>query len=206
MGLPDGSDGSCRALHIHHDGRQSAWRWPRSLHVRGNPFHQFLSDPACHRIFTAQEFSRSQANDDSLLRRNCSPGVCPPDGVSPTNLSIHTPSLPFLYLLRQHSACVANAGLGPHSRPSGPCSRHRLGYTSDLFVPQLFPLLLETVERPHPPVGHRLGKVEVLPASGVPGNFCTSGDETNWYETSLEWHEGRSIQLCARKRRVWDMP
>jgi phospholipase C len=27
---------------------------------------------------------------------------------------------------------------------------------------------------------------------GVPGKFCTSGDETNWYERSLGWHEGRS--------------
>jgi putative alpha-1,2-mannosidase len=25
-----------------------------------------------------------------------------------------------------------------------------------------------------------------------PGEFCTSGNETNWYERSLEWHGGRS--------------
>ena len=28
--------------------------------------------------------------------------------------------------------------------------------------------------------------------SGVPGDFCTSVKETNWYERSLEWHEERS--------------
>jgi hypothetical protein len=28
--------------------------------------------------------------------------------------------------------------------------------------------------------------------SGVPGDFCTSVNETNWYERSLEWHEERS--------------
>jgi PAS domain S-box-containing protein len=28
---------------------------------------------------------------------------------------------------------------------------------------------------------------------GVPGEFCTSGCETNWYERSLEWPRGRSI-------------
>ena len=27
---------------------------------------------------------------------------------------------------------------------------------------------------------------------GVPGGFCTSFNETNWYERSLEWHEERS--------------
>jgi hypothetical protein len=27
---------------------------------------------------------------------------------------------------------------------------------------------------------------------GVPGEFCTSGNETNWYERSLEWREERS--------------
>jgi NAD(P)-dependent dehydrogenase (short-subunit alcohol dehydrogenase family) len=30
---------------------------------------------------------------------------------------------------------------------------------------------------------------------GVPGEFCTSECETNWYERSLEWREGRSILL-----------
>jgi hypothetical protein len=30
---------------------------------------------------------------------------------------------------------------------------------------------------------------------GMPGSFCTSVDETNWYERSLEWHEERSIRL-----------
>jgi hypothetical protein len=27
---------------------------------------------------------------------------------------------------------------------------------------------------------------------GMPGKFCTSECETNWYERSLEWREGRS--------------
>lgn len=26
------------------------------------------------------------------------------------------------------------------------------------------------------------------------GGFCTRVNETNWYERSLGWHEGRSIQ------------
>ena len=30
---------------------------------------------------------------------------------------------------------------------------------------------------------------------GVPGKFCTSGGETNWYGRSLEWHEGSGIVL-----------
>jgi hypothetical protein len=30
---------------------------------------------------------------------------------------------------------------------------------------------------------------------GVPGNFCTRGNETNWYGRSLEWHEESGIQL-----------
>ena len=29
---------------------------------------------------------------------------------------------------------------------------------------------------------------------GVPGAFCTSCNERNWYERSLEWHEGRSTR------------
>ena len=29
---------------------------------------------------------------------------------------------------------------------------------------------------------------------GLPGFFFTSEDETNWYERSYLWHEGRSIQ------------
>jgi hypothetical protein len=28
--------------------------------------------------------------------------------------------------------------------------------------------------------------------NGVPGDFCTSVNETNWYGRSLEWHEERS--------------
>jgi hypothetical protein len=30
---------------------------------------------------------------------------------------------------------------------------------------------------------------------GVPGKFCTSRDETNWYGRSLEWHEESGIRL-----------
>jgi hypothetical protein len=29
----------------------------------------------------------------------------------------------------------------------------------------------------------------------VPGKFCTSGGETNWYGRSLEWHEESGIVL-----------
>jgi hypothetical protein len=29
---------------------------------------------------------------------------------------------------------------------------------------------------------------------GVPGKFCTREDETNWYERSWRWYEGRSTQ------------
>jgi nucleoside-diphosphate-sugar epimerase len=29
------------------------------------------------------------------------------------------------------------------------------------------------------------------PEGGVPGKVCTREDETNWYERSLGWHEGR---------------
>jgi aerobic-type carbon monoxide dehydrogenase small subunit (CoxS/CutS family) len=29
---------------------------------------------------------------------------------------------------------------------------------------------------------------------GVPGNFCTRVDETNWYERSLLWHEESGIR------------
>ena len=28
--------------------------------------------------------------------------------------------------------------------------------------------------------------------NGVPGKFCTGGDETNWYGRSMEWHEAGS--------------
>jgi hypothetical protein len=30
---------------------------------------------------------------------------------------------------------------------------------------------------------------------GVPGTFCTSGDETNWYGRSMEWRRPGSIRL-----------
>ena len=40
-----------------------------------------------------------------------------------------------------------------------------------------------------------LDEVGYVPCSGVPGDFCTSVKETNWYERSLEWHEGRSTLL-----------
>jgi hypothetical protein len=30
---------------------------------------------------------------------------------------------------------------------------------------------------------------------GVPGKFCTSVNETNWYGRSLEWHEESGIHL-----------
>jgi hypothetical protein len=32
-------------------------------------------------------------------------------------------------------------------------------------------------------------------SNGVPGKFCTSGSETNWYGRSQEWHEERGLQL-----------
>jgi capsid protein len=34
--------------------------------------------------------------------------------------------------------------------------------------------------------------VHFLPATGVPGNFCTSGNETDWYGRSLKWHAAKS--------------
>jgi hypothetical protein len=40
--------------------------------------------------------------------------------------------------------------------------------------------------------GQSLILAEVAVLAGVPGDFCTSVDATNWYERSLEWHEGRS--------------
>jgi hypothetical protein len=36
---------------------------------------------------------------------------------------------------------------------------------------------------------------EMAVTGGVPGKFCTRKYETNWYERSLGWHEGRSIHL-----------
>ena len=37
-----------------------------------------------------------------------------------------------------------------------------------------------------------IDKLELRLPAGVPGDFCTSVNETNWYERSLEWHEERS--------------
>jgi peptidoglycan/LPS O-acetylase OafA/YrhL len=34
-----------------------------------------------------------------------------------------------------------------------------------------------------------------LITSGVPGKFCTSGNETNWYGRSMEWARPRSTRL-----------
>jgi len=34
-----------------------------------------------------------------------------------------------------------------------------------------------------------------VPVTGVPGKFCTSGSETNWYGRSQEWREERGLQL-----------
>ena len=34
--------------------------------------------------------------------------------------------------------------------------------------------------------------VVLLGRTGVPGKVCTREHETNWYERSLGWHEGRS--------------
>jgi tetratricopeptide (TPR) repeat protein len=42
-------------------------------------------------------------------------------------------------------------------------------------------------------VGARLSIAIVW--GGVPGKFCTSGNETNWYGRSLEWHEESGIHL-----------
>jgi lipocalin-like protein len=39
-----------------------------------------------------------------------------------------------------------------------------------------------------------LRRVEMI-GNGVPGKFCTSGGETNWYGRSLEWHEESGIVL-----------
>jgi hypothetical protein len=37
--------------------------------------------------------------------------------------------------------------------------------------------------------------MDPLIEGGVPGKFCTRGNETNWYGRSLEWREERSTRL-----------
>jgi hypothetical protein len=46
----------------------------------------------------------------------------------------------------------------------------------------------------HPVVMSFWSFAMLLAGIGVPGEFCTSWDETDWYERSLEWHEERSIR------------
>ena len=48
------------------------------------------------------------------------------------------------------------------------------------------------------------GLLEFFLPPGVPGKFCTSVNETNWYGRSLEWHEESGIpeQIVNVLRRI----
>ena len=50
-----------------------------------------------------------------------------------------------------------------------------------------------SVNEPHSLPWRRANQTGMKQRSGLPGKFCTSGAETNWYGRSKEWAEQRSI-------------
>jgi hypothetical protein len=70
-----------------------------------------------------------------------------------------------------------------------PICRYTLGFNEAAVNSPL----LQDDRDPFRGLGHMRDFVELT--GGVPGKFCTRKYETNWYERSLGWDEGRSIHL-----------
>jgi hypothetical protein len=79
-----------------------------------------------------------------------------------------TPLLNFLYIfIRQHPARRLDARMGSGARPAHPLPRHRFYLSARVHVHPRGALLLEALAGPHPPVGHRLGKVVKNSIEGI---------------------------------------